>query len=487
MTVFPRRLGELLPEAMLPADLASIALSGLSQDSRDLRAGDVFVALRGAVSDGHDRIGEARAAGAVAALVERELPDPALPVVVVPGLRDRLGELAARCYGYPARKMHITAITGTNGKTTVCQLLAQLLRACGYGCGAIGTLGASIDGGVAESRHTTPDAVSLQRQLASWAQQALPFVAMEASSHALAQGRLDALDVDTAVFTNLSRDHLDYHGDMRAYGDAKAELLAFPSLRAAILNADDAFCAGLVDRIRDEVRVLRYGLQEQGCELRASRVEASEKGLRFRLSSPWGDGLVRTPLVGSFNVSNLLAALAAALEAGMPFDDVVEAAASLRPAPGRMEPLRLPAAPLVVVDYAHTPDALAKALETLRAQCPGRLIAVFGCGGDRDRGKRALMAEAVSAAADYAVVTSDNPRSEDPAAIVDEIAAAMHIPFERCVDRREAIRAALERADADDCVLIAGKGHETYQEIAGRRAPFSDLAVARELLEGVAA
>ncbi len=480
-------LGELLKgSALLSDDLADLQVQGMSQDSRRVVSGDVFVALRGSQYDGHDKLDEARQAGAVAALTERRVAAAPLPVIVLPGLRDSLAELAARCYGHPSRSLHVTAVTGTNGKTTVSQLFGQLVRGAGYACGVVGTLGASLDGTARDTTHTTPDAIALQRQLADWAGEAVPFVAMEASSHALHQGRLDAIDVDTAVFTNLTRDHLDYHGDMREYGEAKARLFRFSSLRALVLNSEDPFSSELSRSSLAGVKVITYG-RSPGCDVRASRIELSSAGMRFRLSSPWGEGVMRSGLLGTFNLDNLLAAVAAALEAGMPFDDVLAGAAQLRPVSGRMEPLRVAGAPLVVVDYAHTPDALLKVLEALRAQCSGRLIAVFGCGGDRDRGKRALMAEAVSRAADFAVITSDNPRGESPEAIVAEVARSMTGDFAERVDRREAIRFAIEQAGLEDCVLIAGKGHEDYQEIGGRRLTFSDLAVARDLLGELAA
>jgi len=471
----------------LAASVADLEVTGMTQDSRRVLPGDLFVALSGARHDGHALLGEARDAGALAALTERPVPTEVLPTITVPQLREHLGELAARCYAYPSRAMHLTAITGTNGKTTVSQLLGQLVRACGYGCGVIGTLGASLDGAVVESSHTTPDAIALQRILAGWLDEALPFVAMEASSHALEQRRLDGLDVDTGVFTNLTRDHLDYHGSMQAYGRAKARLAGLPGLRTLILNGDDPFSVELRAAASAGQEVLTFGLADTATDLRARAVEGGADGLRFRLESPWGEARLHCPLVGAFNVPNLLAAMAAALTAGMPFDAVCSAASSLQPIPGRMQPLRRSGAPLVVVDYAHTPDALAQALQALRTQCQGRLIVVFGCGGDRDRGKLPLMAAAASEHADFSVLTSDNPRGEDPAAIIADIVNAMTGPFEAQPDRREAIGRALALAGPGDCVLIAGKGHEDYQEIAGRRRPFSDIEAARQWLEGRAA
>lgn len=479
-------LAELLGPG-LAGGLADTTISGLSLDSRQVATGDAFLALRGDRHDGHAYLADVAQTGAVVALVEHAVDDAPLDLIVVPRLRERVAALAAAFYGHPSRSLHLSAVTGTNGKTTVSQLFAQLVRACGYACGTVGTLGASLDGLPRNSAHTTPDAISLQRTLAAWADEAVPFVGMEASSHALDQGRLDSLDVDVAIFTNLTRDHLDYHGDMEAYGAAKASLFRFPTLRSIVLNADDPFSNELAARAEAGVKTLTYSATGAAADVRASRVEATVSGLRFHLASPWGSAVVRCPLIGVFNVANLLASMTAALEAGMSFEAVTQAADTLRPVPGRMEPLRRPGKPLVVVDYAHTPDALAKALLTLREQCAGRLIVVFGCGGDRDRGKRPLMAEAASRHSDFAVITSDNPRSEDPAEIIADIRTGMSGDYECREDRREAISLALAEAGSEDCVLIAGKGHEATQQIGSRTLAFSDIDVARALLDEVPA
>ena len=481
-------LRELLA-GIVPGPLPALTPRGLAADSRRVRPGDLFFALRGRQYDGRQYLAAAAAAGAVAALVDGEVPPPdaPLPCVAVADLRQRMGGIASRFHGHPSRALHLAAVTGTNGKTTVSQLLAQLVRACGYDCGVIGTLGAGLDGGVSGALHTTPDALELQATLAGWARAAVPFVSLEASSHALDQGRLGGVEVDTAVFTNLSRDHLDYHGDMASYGAAKARLFALPGLRTAVLNADDAFGATLAASLPPGVGCLRYALRAGDAELLLSGLKCDERGLRARLHSPWGSAPLRCSLLGTFNAANLAAALAAALSAGLPFDEVVAAAASLRPVPGRLQPLRYPGSPLVVIDYAHTPDALAQVLAALRAPLRGRLILVFGCGGERDRGKRAAMARAATAGADFSIVTSDNPRREDPLGIIADIEAGMHGEYRVEVDRAAAIAAALRMAGPGDCVLIAGKGHEDYQLVGGRRLPFSDLECARRLLEERAA
>lgn len=473
----------------MAADVPALDIATLCLDSRQVSKGDLFIALRGQAHDGREFLAQAASSGAVAALVEDELlaAQSPLPTVVIPGLRYRLCEIAGRHFREPSREMHLTAVTGTNGKTTVSQLFAQLVRSAGYDCGVIGTLGSSLDGGVHSSVHTTPDSIALQKILAAWAGQAVPFVSMEVSSHALDQGRLNTLDIDSAIFTNLTRDHLDYHGDMQSYGEAKARLFAFESLRTAILNADDPFSRTLAQGVSSGVSVLRYGVEDESAEVRLSNLQLSSGGLRFRFSSPWGEATLKCPLLGKFNAVNLLAALTAGLQAGLPFAAVIAAAEGLQSVPGRMEPLRVPGAPLVVIDYAHTSDALRQVLLALREQCAGSLVAVFGCGGDRDRGKRALMAEAVSAIADRAVITSDNPRSEDPLAIIVDIESSMTGDYVVCQDRAEAIRLAIESAGSKDCVLIAGKGHEDYQIIGEQRLPFSDAAVAQQALARLAA
>jgi len=334
---------------------------------------------------------------------------------------------------------------------------------------------------------TTPDSIALQEVLAAWAGQAVPFVSMEVSSHALDQGRLQGLDVDSAVFTNLTRDHLDYHGDMQSYGEAKARLFSFESLRSAILNADDPFSNQLKRMVSSEVAVLSYGVDASSADVCLSNLTLSNKGIKGRFESPWGTAAFKCSLLGRFNAVNLLAAVTAALKAGLPFDSVMGAVASLHSVPGRMESLRCEGGPLVVVDYAHTPDALRQVLLALREQCSGDLIAVFGCGGDRDTGKRSLMAEVASTNADRSVITSDNPRSEAPESIIADIERSMSGDYCVSTDRADAIAMAVGSAGPDDCVLIAGKGHEGYQIIGDQRVPFSDSAAARQALARLAA
>ncbi|MEO0435807.1 MAG: UDP-N-acetylmuramoyl-L-alanyl-D-glutamate--2,6-diaminopimelate ligase [Pseudomonadota bacterium] len=464
-------------------------VTGIQLDSRKVNPGELFIALRGQVVDGRRCVAEAAELGAIAAVVEDQVVEdsPGIPQFVVPHLRQHVCELAGRFYAHPSRTMHVIAVTGTNGKTTVANLTAQMARLCGYDCGVIGTLGSALDGSINPALNTTPDPLGLQRTIADWSQQALPFLSLEASSHALDQGRLNAIDIDTAVFTNLTRDHLDYHGDMRRYAEAKAKLFRFKSLRAAVINGDDPHAALFEEGLTDSAKLLRYGRERDGLDVSVGEVKGTRDGLSFPIKTPWGAAKLQCPLLGSFNAMNVAAAFTACLQAGLPFDDLAMAVKKLAPISGRMDPLRVPGAPLVVVDYAHTPDALWQVLSVLKEQCSGELIAVFGCGGDRDRGKRALMGEAVSRVADRAVLTSDNPRNEDPTAILKDIEAGMSCPYLVIEDRAAAIDEAIRDSSPNDCVLIAGKGHEDYQIVGADRLEFSDLSYAQQVLAEVAA
>jgi UDP-N-acetylmuramoyl-L-alanyl-D-glutamate--2,6-diaminopimelate ligase len=480
-----RSLAQLFACAEAPA----VSVSGLAADSRAVRPGDLFLACRGAEHDARVFIRDAEAAGAAAVVAEAGVPArqrPArIPLVELTGLRVQLGPIAARFHGEPSEALAVVGVTGTNGKTTVSQLLAQLLRRLDQPCGVIGTLGASLDldhGPVAAS-HTTPDALALQQQLADWRDRGVRHAAMEVSSHALDQGRINGLRFRTAVFTNLSRDHLDYHGSMQAYGEAKLRLFRHPGLAQAVINSDDAFGARVHAALATGVEALTISTRVgSGADIVAA-VRPEPGALRGTLHTPWGEGPFHTALIGPFNAANVAAACAAALGLGASLDRVLAAVAGLRPVPGRMEMLANERGLQVVIDYAHTPDALDKALAALRDHARGRVYVVFGCGGDRDRGKRAAMGAIACSLADTVFVTSDNPRGEDPAHILDDVAAGCSGDFRLIVDRGEAIQAALAAAAPGDAVLIAGKGHEDYQIIGHERLPFSDAAVARQALE----
>ncbi|HMA11643.1 MAG TPA: UDP-N-acetylmuramoyl-L-alanyl-D-glutamate--2,6-diaminopimelate ligase, partial [Steroidobacteraceae bacterium] len=409
--------------------------------------------------------------------------DPALaiPNAGVPGLKARIGEIAAHVYGDASRALHMVGVTGTNGKTSVAHWIAQAFSQLGRKTAIIGTVGNGFPDALVPALNTTPDAIELQQRLALYRQQGAAACAMEVSSHGLVQGRLNGTRFDIAVLTNLSRDHLDYHGDMDSYAAAKARLFAWPGLDCAVLNVDDAFGRRLEGEARS-ARVAGYGFQ-RGAVV-GDRLRISQAGLHLHVHTDWGDADLDAPLLGRFNAANLLAVLATLLVSGVKLDDACKALPHITPPPGRMQTLGGEGHPLVVVDYAHTPDALDKVLATLREIVGGgRLICVFGCGGNRDRGKRPLMGQAVARGADEVWVTSDNPRNEDPRHIIDDILAGMGGKPHAEPDRARAIFEAIGNAHQGDVVLIAGKGHEDYQEVAGERLPFSDVAVAKKALE----
>jgi UDP-N-acetylmuramoyl-L-alanyl-D-glutamate--2,6-diaminopimelate ligase len=409
--------------------------------------------------------------------------DPALaiPNAGVSGLKNRIGEIAAHVYGEPSRALHMVGITGTNGKTSVAHWVAQTFSQLGRKTAVIGTVGNGFPGALTPALNTTPDAIELQQRLAHFRQQGATACAMEVSSHGLAQGRLNGTQFSVAVLTNLSRDHLDYHGDMDSYAAAKARLFSWPGLEWAVVNLDDAFGQRLEAEIR-LASVAGYGFQ-RGAVV-GEKLRLSQAGLHLAVRTDWGHAEVDAPLLGRFNAANLLAVLATLLVSGVKLDDACQALAHITPPPGRMQTLGGDAHPLVVVDYAHTPDALEKVLATLREIVSGgRLICVFGCGGNRDRGKRPLMGQAAVAGADEVWITSDNPRNEDPRRIIDDVLAGTGDKPHVESDRARAIFEAIGGAHHGDVVVIAGKGHEDYQEIAGERQPFSDVAVARKALE----
>lgn len=460
------------------------AARGMSADSRQIRPGDVFLAFPGGAHDGRSHIDAAIAAGAAAVLWEPQdftgQPHWYVPHLPVTHLREQAASLAAAWHGEPSQALWMTGVTGTNGKTSIAHWLSQAFTALGRNTATIGTIGNGFPGAIEHATHTTPDAVSLQALLAAYRDVGAAGVAMEVSSHGLDQGRVASVAFDVAVLTNLSRDHLDYHGDMAGYAAAKAQLFRWPGLKTAVLNADDEFGAELLNSLQGP-RLISYGLR-QG-DLRA-RCQADRLGLKLEITSPWGAGLLQSTLLGEFNAYNLLAALGALLAAEVPMANAIAALEQVRAVAGRMQRVEgFDGAPTVIVDFAHTPDALEKVLAAMKPLTPGRLVCVFGCGGGRDTGKRPLMGVAVAAGADLAVVTSDNPRHEDPAAIVEGILTGMPAGQRVILDRREAIRSAIADATAEDIVVLAGKGHEDYQDVAGVKRPFSDFDEARAALQ----
>ncbi len=465
-----------------------VVATRLTADSRCVRPGDVFLAFPGARVDGRDFIAQAVANGAAAVIAEQggKVGAGDTAVVEVAGLAALCGEIAHLVYGRPSEKLWLAGVTGTNGKTSVSQWIAQAMDALGRRCAVVGTLGNGFVDALAESPNTTPDAITLHAALAGFLEHGATACAMEVSSIGLDQGRVNGAAFDVAVFTNLTRDHLEYHGTMEAYAAAKEKLFAMPGLGAAVINLDDAFGVALARRLRGRLPVLGYTLGKGagGTDrvLRAENLRMGAAGIEFELNG----ATLAAPLVGRFNAANVLAVAGALLARGESLDAIAAALRRLSPPPGRMQALGGHGQPLVVVDYAHTPDALEKVLGVLReaaAARGGSLVCVFGCGGERDPGKRPLMGAVAQALADRVVLTSDNPRGEDPQAIIAAIAAGMRHAPRIQANRARAVAEAVADAGARDVILLAGKGHEPYQEIAGVRHPYSDLAAAKSALE----
>jgi len=462
-----------------------LVVGELVNDSRKALPGTVFAAYPGESRDGRDYIPQAVAQHVDGVLWEADHYqwDPALtiPNAGVAGLKNRIGEMAAHIYGEPSRALHMIGVTGTNGKTSVAHWVAQAFSQASRKTAVIGTVGNGFPGALTPTLNTTPDAIELQQRLALYRKQGATACVMEVSSHGLAQGRVNGTTFNVAVLTNLSRDHLDYHGDMDNYAEAKARLFNWPGLEWVVLNVDDAFGQRLESETRP-ARVAGYGFQ-RGAVV-GKKLRLSQTGLHVQVQTDWGDAELDAPLLGRFNAANLLAVFTTLMVSGIKLDDASKALAHITPPPGRMQTLGGTAHPLVVVDYAHTPDALEKVLATLREIVSGgRLICVFGCGGNRDKGKRPLMGQAAARGADEVWVTSDNPRNEDPRHIIDDILAGTSGKPRIEADRARAIFEAIGGAHQGDVVLIAGKGHEDYQEIAGERLPFSDVVVANKALE----
>lgn len=474
-------------------------LHEMTQDSRMVAAGDLFVALAGHQTDGRRYISQAIAQGAAAILAEaseeagegeiRYVDD--VPVIYLSQLHERLSELAGRFYHQPAQRLSLIGVTGTNGKTTTTQLLAQWVRLLGETSAVMGTIGNGLLDNIIAAENTTGSAVDVQHQLFTLAEQGATFVAMEVSSHGLVQHRVAALPFVAAVFTNLSRDHLDYHGDMDHYAAAKWQLFTTHHYGQAIINADDEVGRRWLAKVPDAVAVsmdTTVNLHGYHRWLQATRIDYHDNGATIHFVSSWGEGEIESRLLGAFNVSNLLLALATLLALGYPLAELVQTASALHPVCGRMEVFSAPGKPTVVVDYAHTPDALEKALQAARLHCRGKLWCVFGCGGDRDKGKRPLMGAIAEELADNVVVTDDNPRTEEPAAIINDILAGMLDAGRVTVQmgRAEAVSHAVMQAEEDDLLLIAGKGHEDYQIVGHRHLDYSDRLTVAQLLGVIA-
>jgi UDP-N-acetylmuramoyl-L-alanyl-D-glutamate--2,6-diaminopimelate ligase len=492
--VYRATLGSLLEGFAQP--LRDVELTDLAFDSRQIAPGAAFIACQGRTSHGLAHAVAAVERGAVAVLWEPAagVEAPALPphviVVALPGLRRLAGELADRFFGRPSAELRVAGFTGTNGKTTCAYLLAQAADLVGRRGMYLGTIGFGRPGALSDPGLTTPDVVSVHRRLAAARDAGARTMSLEVSSHALDQERVAGVRFDTAVFTNLTRDHLDYHGTLEAYGEAKDRLFRMPGLQRAVINVRDEFGARLAATLDPSVeRVLFAASNELWIEpgagwIRLPEMRATPAGLTLHVESSWGAGTLRSRLVGEFNAENLLAVLGVLLGWGVPLQQALIALSTCMAPPGRMEAFGGGAQPLALVDYAHSPDALAKVLDAARAHARGRVFCVFGCGGDRDPGKRPMMGAVAEAQADVVVVTDDNPRTEDSRTILEQILGGMRGPDAAHViaDRAEAIHYALAEADAGDVVVVAGKGHEDYQIVGAETRPFSDRAVVLDAL-----
>ena len=477
-------------------------VAGIAIDSRQVMPGDLFVARTGKVSRGRDHVQQAAEKGALAVLTD----DPAvseetlgLPVVFLEDLDGQISEIAGRFFGAPSDRLCVTGITGTNGKTTCCYWYSWLCNQLGKPCGQIGTLGVGSVSANKESLHspsplvstgyTTPDAVTVQRLLAEIEASGAAAVAMEVSSHALDQGRVASVHFDTAIFTNLSQDHLDYHVDMERYFDAKSRLFQSADLSCAVLNVDDPTYSALKARLAPNTKCVGYSLQVSAADIYLEQKKWVEGGAHLTFAGEFGRSEAFVPIVGEYNLANLLAVMAALLASGVSLTDLVEMVSALPAVPGRLQRLSRPGVPTVIVDFAHTPDAVSKALQALRPSCSGRLIAIVGCGGNRDASKRPIMAQAAVRSANVCWFTSDNPRDEDPLIILkgmtDGLSEAERATVNVVVDRKQAIQHAVQSAHADDVVVILGKGHENYQEVNGQRHPHDDAVFAQQVLEAL--
>jgi UDP-N-acetylmuramoyl-L-alanyl-D-glutamate--2,6-diaminopimelate ligase len=464
-------------------------VESIAYDSRRVQRNGLFVALRGEKADGHQFIEQAVEKGATVIVTEHEVQSPRATCLVVENTRAALADLGATFYQHPDRRLKLAAVTGTNGKTTTTFLIKHICEKAGLRCGLLGTVRYEIADRVLPAVRTTPESLDVYDLLGQMVSAGCKAAAMEVSSHALAQDRVRGLEWDVAVFTNLTQDHLDFHGTMENYFEAKARLfleLAGQKAKtkpAAVINLDDPYGAKLVDRLEKKIPIVTYGVGVHA-DFRASNYHAEFAGTSYQLDARGKSYLVRVPLIGRFNVANSMAALAAASSMGISLREAILSLGRSPQVPGRLEAVPAKRQFQVFVDYAHTPDALLNVLKTARELSPRKLIVVFGCGGDRDKQKRPLMGRVADENADYSIITSDNPRKEDPDAIIAEAAKGFRSShFEKITDRTEAIARAIELAQPRDIILIAGKGHEAYQEFADHTIPFDDIQVARRALE----
>lgn len=476
-----------------------VEITSLALDSRKVSEGCLFFAIPGLHQDGIDYIPQAIENGANAILCEESIDlfnqadiitdsGKQVPIYAVPHLSLHIGSLASKYFGYPSHQFNLIGVTGTNGKSSTVYFIAQALSLLHEKCAMLGTIGNGFINQLKQSQYTTADAIALQTTFAEYVSEKVTTVAMEVSSHGLAQGRVNGCAFDIAAFTNLTHDHLDYHGDMHHYGLAKRKLFLLPGLRYAIFNIDDAFGEQLYQEFRDKLTCYAISMQTPSAKipneslLQIVRIEQQPTGITFSVVTPWGNATISTSLFGKFNLVNLLITMSCLALMQTPWVTILAIMPQLSGVPGRMQLLQKKGQPKVIIDYAHTPDALEKALIALADHQFGRIWCVFGCGGDRDKTKRPLMGQIAQRYANQVIITSDNPRSEAPELIIQDILQGMASQSGTIIqaDRREAIELALQQADENDVILVAGKGHETYQEMAGIRYPFSDKSVVEQ-------
>lgn len=492
------KLSILLKDICTVSDKNERVIKGIASDSRQVNPGYLFIACQGETVNAADYINVAIERGAIAIVWESQVGTHAIPsasrqsaqntripMLAVDKLSNKLGLIAHRFFGQPSNQLTVTAVTGTNGKTSVTQYLAQVLKVDAP-CGTIGTLGYGIYPKLETSTHTTPDGVTLHRWMAELLAAGATNIAVEVSSHALMQGRVNNVNIHCGVFTNLTRDHLDYHGDMQSYANAKARLFNQFNLPYAVINIDDPVSENMINQLSTTTELWCYGFTNaQQVEVKGTNLKLDRNGISFGVVTPQGNGQIKSSLLGAFNASNLLAVLSVLLIHGVPLKGALARLSIVMAVPGRMEKISTGKdKPVVVIDYAHTPDALQQVLISLKQHTQGRLWCVFGCGGNRDKGKRPVMGEIAEANADHVVLTNDNPRNENPLDIIKDIQQGMNTPDTAHIetDRRKAIASALQQCHADDVVLVAGKGHESWQIMGKEKIPFSDSETVKVLL-----
>ena len=495
---YSMNLNDLLNSYITDDKFNDINITGLSLDSRDIKNNYLFIAIKGETVNGIEFINNAIEQGAAAVLWEADATVDAIkinwrktssdinvPIIAIENLSQLAGEFADQFFETPSSKISVCGITGTNGKTSCADFIAQMMS-IDAPCGVMGTLGSGLYPDLKETGFTTPDAVICHQWLADVESNNAKFAVMEVSSHALIQGRTNGIRFNSAVFTNLSRDHLDYHGDMASYAEAKSKLFQSTDLQNAIINVDDEAGRKITENLAGDVNCIRYGLDKSfNPDVYGFDVELSQQGLSMQVRTPWGEGQLNSPVIGDFNASNLLAVLSVMLLQGIEFNEALKRLTTIKSVAGRMQRFGNHTTPLVIVDFAHTPDALEQALTSLRQHTTNNLWCVFGCGGDRDKGKRPLMGAVAENKADYIVLTNDNPRSEAASEIIEDIKSGIqsvtNVTIEQ--DRHAAIHFAISQAKAGDVVLIAGKGHENYQIVGDTKYPFNDAEEVKQQLE----